>query len=321
MWKSVCGGDSVAVIRPVKHNVTMRCGDSEDCMRCIVNVVMAIIWLVGVLTPTGALARIAATDEARTQRKPDQELLQSIAEKNSKAIGQFLDEQFEFTTVDGKTLGKAETLKDLSAITTAGAGATDVHSFNYGDLEYVIGIQGNTRFLRIWVKRAAGWRIFIYLETPIAERAPVAAGGGECVNPCKTIPFSPKTKADKEILESWQKLKNAEWLPNAQEWALYIADEFLLINARAERPKAVRVELIAKQEANHEIGPPGDPVQSMRMFDFGGNSAVMLSVHTPYHGGKPYYNVRVWVLRDGRWQLSVSQQTIEQTAAAVVGVG
>jgi hypothetical protein len=94
----------------------------------------------------------------------------------------------------------------------------------------------------------------------------------------------------------------------------------LLINARAERPKAMRVELIAKQEANHEIGPPGDPVQSMRMFDFGRNAAVMLSVHTPYHGGKPYYNVRVWVLRDRRWQLSVSQQTIEQAASPVAGV-
>jgi hypothetical protein len=43
----------------------------------------------------------------------------------------------------------------------------------------------------------------------------------------------------------------------------------------------------------------------------------MLSVHTPYYGGKPYFNVRV--LRDGRWQLSMSQQTTNHAAAGVVG--
>jgi hypothetical protein len=277
------------------------------------------LWSVIFGVAAGAMicsAPLVAADEAQAHQKPDHDLLQAITMGDKTAVADLLDELFEFTSVDGKTLGKAETLSALSAIATAGAGVTDVHSFHYGELGYLIGIQQNIRFMRVWVRRAAGWRLFIYLETPIAARAPVAAGGGDCVNPCKTIPFSPKTTADKEILEVWQKLKNDEWHPNAQDWALHIADEFLLINARAERPKSVRVELIAKQQENHEIGPPGDPVESMRVFDFGANSAVMLSVHTPYHGGKPYYNVRVWVLRDGRWQLSMSQQTTMQAAVS-----
>jgi hypothetical protein len=41
----------------------------------------------------------------------------------------------------------------------------------------------------------------------------------------------------------------------------------------------------------------------------------MLSHHTPHLGGKPYYNVRLWVLRDGRWQLVASQQTTIESAA------
>ena len=32
--------------------------------------------------------------------------------------------------------------------------------------------------------------------------------------------------------------------------------------------------------------------------------------HTPYRGGDPYYSLRVWAFRDGRWQLANTQQTV-----------
>jgi hypothetical protein len=44
---------------------------------------------------------------------------------------------------------------------------------------------------------------------------------------------------------------------------------------------------------------------------------VIISHHVPRNGGKPYYNVRVWVYRDGRWQIVVSQQTTIKDAPAV----
>jgi hypothetical protein len=46
----------------------------------------------------------------------------------------------------------------------------------------------------------------------------------------------------------------------------------------------------------------------------------MTSQHTPYRGGKPYSNVRVWVLRDGRWQLALSQQVTIQSAAPLSAI-
>jgi hypothetical protein len=46
----------------------------------------------------------------------------------------------------------------------------------------------------------------------------------------------------------------------------------------------------------------------------------MISNHFPYRGGKPYYNVRVWVLRDNRWQLGLSQQSTIQNAAPLPAV-
>jgi hypothetical protein len=63
-------------------------------------------------------------------------------------------------------------------------------------------------------------------------------------------------------------------------------------------------------------GTPGDPVTSMRIYGFGSNSALMTSQHTPYRGGKPYSNVGIWVLRDGRWQLALSQQVTMQVPAS-----
>ncbi len=99
-----------------------------------------------------------------------------------------------------------------------------------------------------------------------------------------------------------------------------VADEFVIINDHTARTKGERVVLLAKQQEKGEAGAPGDPIRNIRIFDFGANGAVMLSEHTPYHGGKPYYNVRVWVLRDGHWQLGVSQQTTVESAASVPAI-
>jgi hypothetical protein len=52
----------------------------------------------------------------------------------------------------------------------------------------------------------------------------------------------------------------------------------------------------------------------MEIHDFGDNATVMISQHFPCRCGKPYRNVRVWVLRDGRWQFGISQQSTIQSA-------
>ena len=46
----------------------------------------------------------------------------------------------------------------------------------------------------------------------------------------------------------------------------------------------------------------------------------MTSQHAPYRVGKPYSNIRVWVLRDGRWQLALSQQVTIQSAGSLSAV-
>jgi hypothetical protein len=43
------------------------------------------------------------------------------------------------------------------------------------------------------------------------------------------------------------------------------------------------------------------------MFDFG--ETVMMVAHEQRPGGKSYFNTRMWVKRDGRWQMIFSVNT------------
>jgi hypothetical protein len=273
----------------------------------------------GIFT-AGLVGRVSAADEGEQSALQADKSLQSALEKADKpAAGKLLDAEFVWTDTEGKSLKKADVLNALPAFVTDNAGDDKVQTHFYDQVETVIGEHHNARFLRVWVKRPAGWREFIELDTPIVNAAAPASmvpGQGDCENPCRTVPYKPTTAMDKAILSDWQKTKVDEWHPNATDWPLHIADEFLIINNSSMRGKADRVELAKKQE-QAGIGTVGDPITAMEIHDFGENAAIMISHHTPHRGGKPYYNVRVWTLRDGRWQLAVSQQTSIASAAAV----
>lgn len=245
----------------------------------------------------------------------DNAFIAAVAQGDNAAALKYLDKSVEFTNVDGKTFTKSELAASFPHVTTDAPGATHVHAYNYGLVADVMGIDANTRFLRIWVRRPGGWRLFNYIETPIGPKVPLAPAGPTCDNPCHTIPYTPTTEMDKQILEAWHHAKMDEWHPNSKDWALRVGDEFSIINSGTDRTKATRVAMLAKQQEEGQTGPPGDPIHDIRMFDFGKYAAVMLSKHTPYRGGKPYYNVRLWILRVGRWQLVASQQTTIQAAA------
>lgn len=264
--------------------------------------------------------QVVKADSGEEMAQQSDKSLQSALEKGDKAAaGKLLDANFVWTDTEGKSLKKAEVLNALPAFATDNTGDEKVQTHFYNGVETVIGEHHDAHFLRVWVKRPAGWREFIELDTPIVKTSAPASmvpGKGDCENPCRTVPYKPTTAMDKAILADWQKTKVDEWHPNATDWPLHIADEFLIINNTSMRGKAARVELAKKQE-QAGVGTVGDPITAMEIHDFGDNSAVMISHHTPHRGGKPYYNVRVWTLRDGRWQLAVSQQTSIQSAAAV----
>ncbi len=268
---------------------------------------------------------VATADDEEAILQADHALAEALGKADKTAAAALLDESFEWTDMEGKTRTKAEALENLAALTTDGERDTDVKTHYYGQLEIIFGFHRNARFAHIWVKRSAGWRAFVYLETPVPKQGPTAAGPPtnsgapeDCENPCRTLPYQPTTAADKAVLAEWQKTKVDEWHPDAEDWATHIADEFLIVNSNSERNKVERVAIARKQQ-DAGVGVPGDPVVSMSMSDFG-NAVVMISHHVPYRGGKPYYNARVFVNRNGHWPIAWSQQTTIQAAPAVAPV-
>jgi hypothetical protein len=273
---------------------------------------------------TFIIGRAVPADNEQAAKEADRAFMANLAKGDQKAIGSVLDRRFAWSDTEGKTRNRREALKDFSALAAANQGDTDVQAHFYGRLFTVRGTHDNARFLRVFVKRRHGWKAFMVLETPIAASgAPAsveqAAGAGDCDNPCRTVPYVPKSEMDKAILTAWQQTKMLEWKPDAAQWANFIADEFMIINNTTARDKEQRVA-IAKRQQDAGTGAPGDPVVAMRIYDFGTSSAVMVSQHTPYRGGKPYTNVRIWVLRDNRWQLALSQQVAIQSAEPVAAV-
>jgi Domain of unknown function (DUF4440) len=251
-------------------------------------------------------------------QQADQKCLSAAAQGNKSAVGALLDAGFEWTDAQGKTRSKAQTLQALRALASSTDAETDVRHFPYDQLEVVTGVHHNARFMRVWVQRPAGWRAFAFIDTPIgggtAPFATKADLAGDCVNPCRTLPFTPKTAADKEIAALLMRLKVDEWRPNPEDWSPYVLDGVDYVTSAGALSKAARVAHLEQEKKSGAPILPGDPVISMRMADFG-QSAVMISRIAPYAGGKPYYSLRVWTFRDGRWQLANSQQTTIAAAA------
>jgi hypothetical protein len=297
----------------------------ESMKRFLIRALIACL-VCGGLFVASPISLVGADDAEQAALQADRTLLSALEKADKAEAGKQLDSDFVWTDADGKSLKRAEVLGDLPAYAVDNQGDENVQTHFYGQVETVLGAHHNARFLRVWVKRPAGWREFLELDTPISARpAPAfgdaaAAGQGDCENPCRTVPYKPTTPMDKAILADWQKTKVEEWHPDAVDWPMHIADEFLIINNNGMRNKPERVAIAQKQQAAG-AGTPGDPITSMEIYDFADNAAVMISHHVPHRGGKPYYNVRVWTLRDGRWQLAVSQQSTIQSAAAVPPAG
>lgn len=254
-------------------------------------------------------AAFAGEQEAWTA---DKAFLSALASSDGKIVRHALREDFTGIGRDGHLFNRTKAVAEIATLAANAKSEGDVQRHFYGRLATVRGSHNGLRFLRIWAEHNGEWRLYAMIDTPVVprERASIEsqAGTGVCENPCQTVPYRPRTAMDKAILSTWQETKRIELKPNAAAWARHIGDEFMIINNTTIRTRPERVVIAQKQEAAG-VGTPGDPILSMSIRDFGKNAAVMLSKHFPVRGGKPYNNVRVWVLRDDRWQLAISQQS------------
>jgi ketosteroid isomerase-like protein len=286
--------------------------------------------LVAVVLSAPAVAQPAADGAVL---KADAALVAALAARDAKAAS--LDDDFAWIDVDGTRYGKEAVTQPpaargarLNASIESQSLRTDVLLRTYGDLAVVTGrtlsppaapgkpaAGAPIQFLHVWVKRPAGWRAILFQDNAVEPAAPAAApqpappNAPACENPCKGMPYTPRSAAESEIIKGYSDLETAVATHDWQRWDPHFADEFIVVgrNGRATT-KAERIAQIKQQKDVGALTNPG-PLTSARMWVLG-DVALMTSEHTTSAVPvTPYRVTRFWVKRDGRWQMAYSQQT------------
>ena len=257
----------------------------------------------------------------------DNSLQVALKHKDAKAAGALLDQAFSWTNENGMSRKKAQFLQD--AATGAVIGDTEynnIKAHDYGELVLVTGVgkrtgHAGTFFARVWVKRPAGWMLLTHQDTPILTKgAPTQQGAAakgspdasDCENPCHTVPVTTKTPEQKEVVKAYQVVETAVVTHDERTWANHVADEFVGIGRHylgMPDTKAERVGQIGIGKGKVIL----PKMLSGEVYVFG-DAAIIIAEHQPV-GEPPYHVIRVWVNRDGRWQLFHRQETTIQKSA------
>lgn len=239
----------------------------------------------------------------------DKELIQAIGKADKAGVERLLDSEFTWIDSNGRSRTRAEVLQTFP---TPANSDVEVQVRSYEGAAVVRANRGRMQVLRIWAKRAGSWKAMLYQEVMLAVKSePTPQRWGEpvkCENPCKTIPFQPETESEKQAIAYWQGVMKAMADNDPEEYAPLIADEFTATDTHHDMPytKENRLAQLRKQKQSGGGSIPSALI-SARMFDFG--ETVMMIAREQRPGAKPYFNTRMWVRRDGRWQMLFSFNT------------
>jgi hypothetical protein len=252
-------------------------------------------------------ATLGADDATTTLLLCDKAFVQSFAQKDAAAADKLLAADFAWINSRGERWTRAEALEAFPSVANADVNA-EVRL--YGTTAVIRANKGKANVLRVWVKGQDAWKVLLYQEVTQVEKSEPAAGdgSGQCLNPCKQIPFQPATIAEKEAVASWQGVMKAMAENDAAAYAPLIADEFTATDTHHDRPytKADRLVQIQKQKVSGKHNSPPE-LLSAEMFDLGETVLMIAREHRP--GAKAYFNSRMWVKREARWQMLFSFNT------------
>lgn len=241
-----------------------------------------------------------------TVAQADAAWLHALARRDRTAVAALLDPGFIWIDSQGKSQERAMVVQNFPSPANAGE---RLQVRKYGNAAVVRADRERMHVLRIWVRRPAGWRALLYQEVlQVAKSETPGPGSSDCENPCRSIPFTPQTENEKAAIASWQGVMRAMANNDADAYARLIADEFTATDTHHSRPfsKADRLAQIQKlKQTGAHSAPP--PLVSARMFDLG--QTVLMIAREQRPSGKPYFNTRMWVSRDGRWQMLFSFNT------------
>ena len=284
-------------------------------------------WWLGLFV---AAALIAVLAELRAQIAPGEDVLVLEADQalgaalraDDKSVARrLLSLQFAYVDANGKIHERKDFLADLK--TVAAAAPSDPVVKIYGRIGMVTGHRksadgGDVFFLDIWAKQKRAWRALVSQEvmlaatdTPRPAPAPTSAAAisYDCKNPCQTIPYRVRSPAEQDIVNSFQAIEKAAVGHDAAEWSKHIADEFVLYGSgRAPIPKSGRIAAINRQKENNIAVTVGE-VEAMRLSVYDDGAAMIATHALPDNSRPPYQAARIWVKRNGQWQMAISLQT------------
>lgn len=258
----------------------------------------------------------------------DNSLQVALKHKDAKAAGALLDQAFSWTNEAGMTRKKAQFLQDAGAGTVIGdTEYNNMKAHDYGELVLVTGVgkrtgHAGTFFARAWVKRPAGWMLLLHQDTPILSKGTASAPTAEsktpgsstdCDNPCKNLPITTKTGEEKEVVKAYEAVEVAVTAHDERTWAYHVADEFVGIGRRYTGTPDSKGQRVG------QIGISKDKLILPKMLSgevyVFGDVGVIIAEHQP--ASEPRFRViRIWINRDGRWQLFHRQETtIEKSAS------
>jgi ketosteroid isomerase-like protein len=275
---------------------------------------------------SGAEMRIGPSGEAALDqevRSTDYSMVQAIAANDGLAAGRLLDSDFTWIDRDGRGRTKSDLVNRMSVLSAGPDANVAVHA--YGRVVLVTGTHRVTpdnveaQFARLWVHQPSGWRILLYQETAKPDSSlhdadypmagPQSAEG--CDNPCRSLPYKPLSTEAQEIISSFMAGEKAAFEDDAEAASRILGDDLLFVTPDGAQPmdKAQRLAAIRKlRNAGRGELPPA--VASISVWVYG-NAAIM-SADQKSRFGDVLHATRVWAKRDGRWQLSFSQQTLVQ---------
>ncbi len=270
-------------------------------------------------------AQPASQGEDAAVLTAEQALGNAMRSSDKSAARKLLSLQFTYADEDGKVHERKAFLGNLKSV--AVASPRDVKVKVYGLVAMVTGqrqsaLGSDTFFLDIWAKQKGAWRVLtmqdiVFGDADAASAAPQAPSSDakpyECKNPCQLIPYRVRSPAEQDVVNAFQAIKKAEVAHDADEWSKHVADEFVLYGSgRAPVSKADRIAAIEQQKKDNAVVTVSE-IQSMRLVVYGDGAAMVASHAMPDNSRPPYRAARVWVRRNGQWQLAISVQTAIKT--------
>jgi hypothetical protein len=118
-----------------------------------------------------------------------------------------------------------------------------------------------------------------------------------------------RSPAEQDIVLTFQAIEKAVIAHDAAEWGKHIADEFVrYATGRLPVPKSDRIAAIERQKEEGAAVTVGE-IETMRLAVYGDGAAMTALQAMPDSSRPAYRAARVWVRRNGQWQMAISIQT------------